>query len=311
MVEIHYRNNLFALVLDGSAVSGGRLAIDDYQRHSILAIPIEGCDTRMAVCGHIQASRERRVTLSSNFNSIEIGEFEYELVPNFPVLPRGFTPQVIMQRESDGLLATVYQDYGRHILIEDEYAFCNHSITDDITDITIGYTAIGRLVIVTGDCYLAIFNCDNQDIKLLLERHGGKPVFREDAIDIVFQREDMMQRTVTETYTLSGAGCQLSERVFRHNLEHKYIAELLPHLLIDAFIAEDYEFATSILSSDLAANIMTTKSFFGDIISFYGSSGHASSSNSLRLLIDDGGKQVVREYSFCCEGYRITDINQL
>lgn len=310
MVTIYYRSNLISLVIDGKAVERNCLMIDDYQRHSMLAIPIDNCDIRLPVCGSIQADSLRHISLSNNYDYIDLGNGDYELLPLFPELPRGYRPQVVMQREAEGILATLYQDYGRQLLIEDEYSFVNHAITEEIEDINIGYCESGGLIIVYGANYLAVFLRDSEDFRLLLEKIGGKPTFNADSIDIRYSRQDMRGRIVTESYSLRSGKYDLLSRKYEYTVRHKYISELMPCLLIDALIAEDYEFARSLLAPDLAQNIFAIRDFFGEIISFYSIKGQPIGDKSLYLLVNDNGKKCVKKYLFEYDNTHIINFSE-
>lgn len=310
MITLHYRTSLFTLILDGKAIDRAEFIIDDYQRHSLLAIPMEECDVRLPTCGAIQTNSLRTISLTSNFDSIDLGNGDYELLPLFPLLPRGYQPKVIMQREGDGILATIYQDYGSHILIEDDSAFINHALPLEVDDIKIGYCEAGGLIIAYGKQYIAVFVRDNEDFKLLLEKGGGIPNIKQDVIEIVYDRCDMLRRQVVESYAMTSGTYSLVSRKFTHTLHHKYIAELLPCLLVDALIAEDYDFARSLLAPDLAQNILAVRDFFGEIISFYSIKGQPIGNKSLTLLVNNSGRKAVKRYNFDYNNTHILDFSE-
>lgn len=311
MVKIYYRKINYLILLDGVALSEEYFVLSDYQRHSLVAMPLHNADKLLPLCGSVQANALATLKLTDNYDSIYIKQGEYELLPLFVSIPNKHSPSVTMQTTIEDMLITCYCDGDYRLLVEDSENFIACDTPRPIETVEHIRATDGILLFARATDYIAIILRDSNDYYLIFQQDGATCELTDAGIRLTYLFNDTLRRQLTENYIYQNSEYILTDRHFNYRLNHKYIDDVLPILLIDAIMVRDYDFASTILAADLSQNFNALCDFFGKILCYYNLDINTLDKNCLSLLVDTDGCKTVKSFSFACLNGRISDITAL
>jgi hypothetical protein len=206
-------------------------------------------------------------------------------------------------------LLTVYKDNTIKFLLEtkDNHHFYAPKTEIFKPEVFVRATKNSLLFTVKAKCdegdYVWIISAG--DLRVLFEDSGQSIRFKNNTFTIRKTYEDMCMREKTSVYALDGENFVLKSNMFKYANEHIYIDELKPYLLLEALLADDYEYMRMLLTDDLAEKAETLKEYFGSIASIE-SPDYSKADADVAVISRDG---VARCYKFEFSDGNISNIS--